>query len=206
MILNIRKGYKLLAQDLSRPSQRVLPSAALVVISLAVSTVLAFIIGRHSVSRAGNILSLSSQPTVFIYNRTFAESSSTADDLWESLFPQQHGFFTHPTIAPRRSTFSTYHTLHCLNGIRQGYWMAHDFATRGERLNESSIPMMLSPPHIRRCIDLLRQSLMCTADLTVEVKDESLLGVRGFGEQHECIDWSSLKDWTTKWESNKIAH
>ncbi|EMR71355.1 putative hydroxyindole o- protein [Eutypa lata UCREL1] len=39
--------------------------------------------------------------------------------------------------------------------------------------------------HIRHCIDLLRQSLMCNADLTIELKNEELGGVTGFGtEQH----------------------
>jgi hypothetical protein len=63
--------------------------------------------------------------------------------------------------------------------------------------------MMISPPHIRHCIDLLRQSLMCNPDLTVEVKNDSLGGVRGFGEQHQCIDWAELKYWTTRWEAHK---
>ncbi|GAP92596.2 hypothetical protein SAMD00023353_9200060 [Rosellinia necatrix] len=167
------------------------------------STIIAFILGRYTATIKGNILSLPESSHIFVYNRSFAEGSAEADDLWEGLFPQQHGFFTHPTIAPQRSTFSVYHYLHCLNGIRQGYWLIHDVAMAGERLNESSVPMMLRPPHIRHCIDLLRHSLMCNPDLTIEVKDDSLGGVRGFGEEHKCIDWSELKQWTATWESHK---
>lgn len=62
--------------------------------------------------------------------------------------------------------------------------------------------MMVSPSHIRHCIDLLRQALMCSPDLTVEVKDMEAGGVHGFGETHQCIDWTALKDWTTKWETH----
>lgn len=50
----------------------------------------------------------------FVYNRTFAESSPESDGAWDTLFPQQAGYFTHPTIAPHRSTFSVFHLLHCL--------------------------------------------------------------------------------------------
>ncbi|KAK2607952.1 hypothetical protein N8I77_006591 [Diaporthe amygdali] len=140
----------------------------------------------------------------FVYNRTFAESSPKSDGAWDTLFPQQAGYFTHPTIAPHRSTFSVFHLLHCLNGIRQGYWAVHDIAAAGDTpLKDGDLPMMISPPHIRHCIDLLRQSLMCNADLTVEVKDDEAGGVHGFGTEHQCVDWDSLLSWTTEWETRK---
>lgn len=62
------------------------------------------------------------------------------------------------------------------------------------------MPFMASPPHVRHCIDLLRQSLMCTPDVTVETKEEELGGVRGFGTEHVCRDWDELKTWMEKWE------
>lgn len=79
----------------------------------------------------------------------------------------------------------------------------HDMAVAGHGFNDSDLPMMISPPHIRHCIDLLRHNLMCNADLTVEVKDQKAGGVHGFGTQHQCIDWSELNHWTTQWESKK---
>jgi hypothetical protein len=171
----------------------------------------------------------------FIYNRTFSEKSPESDAAWDNLFPEQAGYFTHPTIAPHRSTFSVFHLLHCLvcwfhdvypappfldhttlsmkkltrshshqNGIRQGYWAVHDLAVAGGTpLKDDDLPMMISPPHIRHCIDLLRQSLMCNADLTVEVKDDKAGGVHGFGTEHQCVDWDSLVSWTTEWETRK---
>jgi hypothetical protein len=57
-----------------------------------------------------------------------------------------------------------------------------------------------SPAHTRHCIDLLRQSLMCNADLTVELKDEYLGGVAGFGTSHRCIDWEGLLEWIKPYE------
>lgn len=54
--------------------------------------------------------------------------------------------------------------------------------------------------HIRHCIDLLRQSLMCNADLTVELKKEELGGVTGFGTLHRCVKWPALLDWIQPYE------
>jgi hypothetical protein len=64
-------------------------------------------------------------------------------------------------------------------------------ALEGKRLHEKDIPMMSSPSHVRHCIDLLRQSLMCNADRTIEVKDDKG-GVLGFGTTHKCVDWSKM--------------
>ena len=60
----------------------------------------------------------------------------------------------------------------------------------------SPMPSHTSPAHIRHCIDLIRQSLMCNADTTIEVKDEEINGVRGFGTLHQCKDWRGLVRWT----------
>ena len=65
--------------------------------------------------------------------------------------------------------------------------------------------MEATPPHVRHCIDLLRQSLMCQPDLTVEVKDNAVGGVRGFGTQHICADWQELVDWTREWQTWRFA-
>ena len=78
-----------------------------------------------------------------------------------------------------------------------GYWRAHEAAVEGRKLPDSDLPMMVSPPHVRHCIDLLRQSLMCRADTTIEVKDEAAGGVHGFGVRHHCVDWDQLVSWTS---------
>ena len=71
----------------------------------------------------------------------------------------------------------------------------------GRRLSDEDIPMMSSPVHIRHCIDLIRQTLMCQPDTTIEVKDEDQGGVTGFGTEHKCRDWRQLLEWTSKWEA-----
>ena len=54
-------------------------------------------------------------PLVFRYNRTFGERpSDESHKAWKDLFPEQGGYFRHPTLAPQRSAFSVFHQLHCL--------------------------------------------------------------------------------------------
>jgi len=59
---------------------------------------------------------VASEDRTFIYNRTFAEGTVRSAKAWNSLFPAENGYFTHPSIAPERSTLSIYHNLHCLVG------------------------------------------------------------------------------------------
>lgn len=151
-------------------------------------------------------------PILFSYNRTFGSAPSpTTDTAWDELFPPQGGFFRHPELAPWRSAFSAFHLLHCLNGIRQGYWALHAAATQPNpnvspeqldtpALDSRTLPMITSPSHIKHCIDLLRQNLMCRPDLTLEVRDDRVGGVRGFGTIHQCHSWEELVAWTRQWE------
>ncbi|KAF2176821.1 hypothetical protein K469DRAFT_605769, partial [Zopfia rhizophila CBS 207.26] len=134
------------------------------------------------------------------YNRTFANPpDNTTDAAWESLYPKLGTFFTHAPAIPSRSTFSVFHQLHCLDGIRHAYWQAMNAALDGKQLSEKDFLMMSSPSHVRHCIDLLRQGLMCNADRTIEVKDDKG-GVLGFGTTHHCVDWKELIRKIDKWQ------
>lgn len=59
---------------------------------------------------------------------------------------------------------------------------------------------VLPEAHVRHCVDLLRNSLMCRPDLTVEMKNEKLEGVTGFGTEHQCVNWGDVLAWTREWE------
>ena len=62
-------------------------------------------------------------------------------------------------------------------------------ALLGRVLHEQEIRHMVALAHVRHCVDFLRRSLMCHADSTLEVEDEAIGGVKGFGVSHECVDW-----------------
>jgi hypothetical protein len=117
--------------------------------------------------------------------------SNESAAAWESMYPRGGTFFSHPPEVPQRSTLSVFHQLHCLDAIRQAYYMAYDAAIAGHRLDEDSIPEMAIEKHVMHCIELIRQSLMCASDRTVEVKD-ALGGVTGFGTTHTCADYGVL--------------
>jgi hypothetical protein len=60
-----------------------------------------------------------------------------------------------------------------------------------------------SDTHVLHCIEYIRQSLMCSADTTIELAittAEGDQGVKGFGTEHICKDFRQLVDWTSKWE------
>ncbi|KAF7903118.1 hypothetical protein EAE99_012144 [Botrytis elliptica] len=169
-------------------------------------TVASFLTGRYYEKlEPDGFLHLASKSKTFVYNQTYGEKpSNQTDAAWESLFPSQGGYFQHPTLAPHRSALSVFHQLHCLNGLRNTYWLLLSAATTGPTILEDEIPMMASPPHIRHCIDLLRQSLMCQPDLAIEEKDQEKGGVSGFGVEHKCKDWGQVTQWVEKWQGYKI--
>ncbi|CAI6333160.1 unnamed protein product [Periconia digitata] len=128
---------------------------------------------------------------MFNFNRTFSQAPSNAtDEAWKSIFPRDGVFFKLPPTIPDRSTISVFHQLHCLDSIRHSYWRYHAAAVEGKKLDENDTPFLEAGDHVRHCIDLIRQGLMCTMDLTVE-KDKKA-GVRGFGTEHQCRNWDDL--------------
>ncbi|KAF2845811.1 hypothetical protein T440DRAFT_258355 [Plenodomus tracheiphilus IPT5] len=169
--------------------------------------VASFFIGRETTTKSTqNNLGFGKVYRRFEYNRTFGEPpSELSDAAWASLFPKHGGFFVHPELAPKRSAFSVFHQMHCLDELRHGFYVLHDQVqayskVTSDRAASKRALQDHSLGHIRHCIDLLRQSLMCNADLTVELKDEQLGGVTGFGTVHHCVDWSELLDWMPTWE------
>jgi hypothetical protein len=87
--------------------------------------------------------------------------------------------------------------------MRNGYWRLYDAVREGKKLTDEEIGFHGSHMHTRRCIDLLRNALMCPPDLAIEVKDEKLGGVTGFGTERVCVNWQQLLDWPTEWETYK---
>lgn len=135
----------------------------------------------------------------FRYNRSFSyPPSEHTNRAWRDIFPLQGGFFVHDVVAPTRATFSVFHQLHCVNGLRGAYWANHRAALAGHQLRDEDLPVDIQESHVRHCIDLLRQALMCHADVTLEVVDESINGVHGFRTEHECGNWEQLKQWTSE--------
>jgi len=177
----------------------------LTLIVLLSGSLISFFAGKHFGEKnhwhSASTIQLDIAPKVLLYQRPFADDPALRkDDIWDSMFPNngtKGGYFSHPDIAPTRSTFSVFHQLHCLHAIREAYYNAVNTSeARHSHSSHSDMASHTSPAHIRHCIDLIRQSLMCNADTTIEVKDEKINGVRGFGTEHQCRDWDGLVRWT----------
>ncbi|RYC65091.1 hypothetical protein CHU98_g1123 [Xylaria longipes] len=88
------------------------------------------------------------------------------------------------------------------NGLRRGYSANQLAASRGEKLLDENLPADLRTSHMRHCIDLIRQGLMCSGDITLEVVDPDIDGVHGFGTEHVCVDWEQLTQWTSRQQAH----
>ncbi|KAK1579686.1 uncharacterized protein LY79DRAFT_672332 [Colletotrichum navitas] len=140
--------------------------------------------------------------------------SPEVDEAWASLLPKEGGFFKHPKLAPQKSCVAVFHQLHCLDMIRQTLYEARpDFAARsrndtgargsrtaaaaaaGHHRTEHDHNHAHDMYHVGHCFDLVRQSILCKPDLTIEVGDPAIGGVTGFGTEHQCVDWRQLMDW-----------
>lgn len=82
------------------------------------------------------------------------------------------------------------------DGLRYGYHLNREAALAGQKLLDEKTPWDLKVHHMRHCIDLIRQALMCNADTTYEIVDEKVNGVHGFRVEHQCKNWKQLVDWT----------
>lgn len=116
-----------------RPSKSVWITIFILLIS-TVSGISGYLAGKHFGSEESNSLiqckllyipsrlcidvdvgSVNKIPVTFEYEFNFAEApSNLTSQRWESLFPQNGGFFKHPDVGPDPVGFAVFHQLHCL--------------------------------------------------------------------------------------------
>ncbi|KAG6004626.1 hypothetical protein E4U21_000902 [Claviceps maximensis] len=127
------------------------------------------------------------------------EQRPESEKAWKALMPEGMGIVTvrNTTSLPalprldqsmneQNAMVSVYHQLHCLYRTRTGYFKAVAGNISDDDLG-----------HLSHCWDYLRQSIMCSADTTLEwmgsTPDQD--GTTGWGYQHTCKDWSALFNW-----------
>ncbi|MCJ1409837.1 hypothetical protein MMC19_003920 [Ptychographa xylographoides] len=100
-----------------KPRLKLVAGLTLLVLALSFGTAsLGFYAGSQAtLSKHKSNIELDTVPQTFVFNRTFADPPSQAtEEAWNEMFPQHGGYFSHPTIAPERSTLSVFHQLHCV--------------------------------------------------------------------------------------------
>lgn len=117
----------------------------------------------------------------------------------KNLFADLYGKDIFP-VPPNNYTelyaLGVFHQLHCLAGLQHGFMRILDLA-REETINGTAIAWVVEhASHNGHCLDYLRQSVMCSGDLTLE-KAAVFHGlkrqfVEGWGNEHECVDWEEL--------------
>ena len=97
------------------------------------------------------------------------------------------------------------HQLHCLDLIRQYTWLLmgnYDDDDDGPpgALRSSAVGNRM---HVDHCIETLRQTLMCHADVTpllVRLDPESPTGTRAdFDAHHKCRDFERVMAYVDEW-------
>ena len=85
---------------------------------------------------------------------------------------------------------SLYHQLHCLAVLRRDYFNLLEGVWRNETGPREEASKQIDNSHNRHCMDYLRQSLECSADLTLEwtrtEKDGRRFQVDGMHTPHVC--------------------
>ncbi|KAF2766845.1 hypothetical protein EJ03DRAFT_329740 [Teratosphaeria nubilosa] len=89
-------------------------------------------------------------------------------------------------------SLAVFHQLHCLNAIRFAVWNETMDVEKEAQHHETKIS------HLDHCVDLLRQALMCAADITPFVwardpRDGKLHGITTTA--HTCRDWDPIEQW-----------
>ncbi|KZZ91057.1 hypothetical protein AAL_06798 [Moelleriella libera RCEF 2490] len=94
-------------------------------------------------------------------------------------------------------TLDVFETLHCLNYIRRYIFRSH---------YEEEFPLRGRDKHlyqVNRCVDMIRESLVCHADIAIVTYDwvkHRFLPFPNFVVDHECKNWDRIMAWA---EANK---
>ncbi|CAG8971171.1 hypothetical protein HYALB_00010171 [Hymenoscyphus albidus] len=120
----------------------------------------------------------------FYFHEEF-EKKPAKGDVWTKVPPRGRGIIYNPSVAPSAKGVAIWHQLHCLDALRKIYWSS---------LDGSKPDLQMKPPHVKHCIEYMRQALMCNADTTLEPIDDELGGVTGFGNKRKCRDVMAIRE------------
>ncbi|ODH42645.1 hypothetical protein ACO22_01170 [Paracoccidioides brasiliensis] len=103
---------------------------------------------------------------------------------------QGGGFFANVEI---------FHHLHCLNLLRQASHFNFEYYSR-EGKGAFQDPENILETHISHCVDIIRQQLMCTADIGVfgQWWIEGTGPFIDFNTAHKCRNFEDIRKWAEK--------
>lgn len=99
-----------------------------------------------------------------------------------------------------------FHQLHCLNLLRKTSHFNFDYYFKQGHVEFSDSSKMLKM-HTAHCLDALRQSIMCKADVTpiplvwvdhrpwMKERDENPFSLPNFQNKHKCRNFDAVRTW-----------
>ena len=103
-------------------------------------------------------------------------SGDDALEQWETQFPALGQGWVCLGPGRRRFALTMYHELHCLGRLRVALG---DGANRTQEVQDE---------HVQHCLNYLRMTALCRADITLEPVIDSSLAV-DLTQPHLCRDW-----------------
>ncbi|KAK8122647.1 hypothetical protein PG984_011317 [Apiospora sp. TS-2023a] len=108
--------------------------------------------------------------------------------------PPSWGF---PPDKPKLMGIEAFHLLHCLNAVRKGLVTTYDYywGSRGYGF----APPAVFARHLSHCVDVLRQHLMCHADLEPFVFNWRVGQEKPYADfavRKTCVDFEYLLEWS----------
>jgi hypothetical protein len=89
------------------------------------------------------------------------------------------------------------HQLHCLNFLRKATWPEYYRSTEISFQDTPEVVRM----HLDHCIEMIRQGIMCTADVTMITWDW-VQGLKtpypNLNTRHQCRNYEKILDWSVK--------
>ncbi|KAK0207018.1 hypothetical protein DFS33DRAFT_1318472 [Desarmillaria ectypa] len=129
----------------------------------------------------------------------FGNYSITSDDEWASLFPPHGG---QVLLDGSKYDVSLYLQLRCLDTVRVA------FVTLRDVFNGQSTVRTIDSVDFKEteyCLDVLRQTVICTADITLEPGEVVVLpdgstdmAATGNHVDHICKDWAQVREFVEK--------
>ncbi len=129
----------------------------------------------------------------------FGNYSITSDDEWASLFPPHGG---QVILDGSKYDVSLYLQLKCLDTVRVA------FVTLRDGFNGGSLPHAIASVDFKEteyCLDVLRQTVICVADITLEPGEVVVLpdgstdmAATGNHVEHICKDWVQVREFVEK--------
>ncbi|KAL1983819.1 hypothetical protein VTN96DRAFT_9905 [Rasamsonia emersonii] len=128
---------------------------------------------------------------------------------WQQLFPTGRGYVRvsenedfevlHPPFQMKDVLeegdhyegyiMSVYHQLHCLSIL---------MTALGTSREEWAVLEDQKVEHRAHCVEYLRQSILCSADTTLEGETGAWARSTGWGQTHSCVDFDALTEWANK--------